>query len=58
MTGVQTCALPIFGAQCRRDGVVEQRRLRAGQQVDVAEDAGGAELVLVLQVGAVAPLEQ
>ena len=37
--------------------VVEQDGGRAAQEVDVAEDAAGAELVLVLQVGAVAPLE-
>ena len=53
--GVETGA----GDRAQRAGgdVVEQDVGRAAQEVDVAEDAAGAELVLVLQVGAVAPLE-
>ncbi len=38
-------------------GVVEQDRAWAVQQVDVPDDAAGTELVLVLEVGPVAPLE-
>ena len=37
--------------------VVEQHLLRPVEQIDIADDAAGAEFVLVLQVGAVAPLE-
>ena len=45
------------GSQSGGGDVVEERRAGARQEVDVPEDPGGAELVLVLQVGAVAPLE-
>ena len=55
---VAACCLLILTAPERGgDGVVEEDRAWPRQEVDVPEDAAGAELVLILQVGAVAPLE-
>ena len=40
-----------------RDEIVRNVLLRASQQIDIPEDPGHSELVLVFQIGPVAPLE-
>ncbi len=43
--------------QCGSREVVEDGRVRALQEIDIADDSARAELVLILEIGADAPLE-